>query len=68
MTASLLVAALSIIPQPREAVELGGFVPFTTFYYAEADVKEILAYAAERHITVVPEIALRQSLLAYLSH
>ena len=28
------------------------------FYYTEADVKEILAYAAARHITVVPEIEL----------
>ena len=37
------------------------------FYYTEKDVKEILAYAAERHIKVVPEIELpghAQALLA----
>ena len=37
------------------------------FFYTEADVKEILAYAAERHIKVVPEIELPghvQSVLA----
>ena len=37
------------------------------YFYTEADVKEILAYAAERHITVVPEIELPghvQSVLA----
>ena len=28
------------------------------FYYTESDVREILAYAADRHITVVPEIEL----------
>ena len=28
------------------------------FYYTEADIKEVLAYAAERHIQVVPEIEL----------
>jgi hexosaminidase len=26
------------------------------FYYTEKDIKEIVAYAAERHITIVPEI------------
>ena len=28
------------------------------YYYTEADVREILAYAAERHVKVVPEIEL----------
>jgi len=30
--------------------------PYGPYYYTEADVKEILAYAAERQITIVPEI------------
>jgi hexosaminidase len=36
-------------PQPGEAATDGG-------YYTQEDVKEILAYAAQRFITVVPEI------------
>ena len=42
-------------------------VRYGPFYYTEADVKEIIAYAAERHITIVPEIELPghvQSVLA----
>jgi hexosaminidase len=35
--------------QPGEKATNGGF-------YTQADVREVLAYAAERHITVVPEI------------
>ena len=31
-------------------------VKYGPFYYTESDVKEILAYAEERHIKVVPEI------------
>ena len=30
--------------------------PYGPFFYSAADVREIVAYAAERHITVVPEI------------
>ena len=37
------------------------------FFYTEADVKEILAYAAERHITVVPEIELPGHVYAALA-
>lgn len=33
-------------------------VRYGPFYYTEADVKEIIAHAAERHITIVPEIEL----------
>ena len=44
-------------------------VRYGPFYYTEADVKEIIAYAAERHITIVPEIELpghiRAALAAY---
>ena len=42
-------------------------VKYGPYYYTEQDVKEILAYAAERHIKVVPEIELpghAQALLA----
>lgn len=37
------------------------------YYYTEADVKEILAYAAERHITIVPEIELPGHVFAALA-
>ena len=36
-------------PQKEEKATYGG-------YYTQQDIKEIIAYAAERHITVVPEI------------
>ena len=31
-------------------------VPYGPYYYSESDVREIVAYAAERHIAIVPEI------------
>ena len=37
------------------------------FFYTEADVREILAYAAERHIMVVPEIELPGHVCAALA-
>lgn len=37
------------------------------YYYTEADVKEILAYAAERHIKIVPEIDLPGHLFSALA-
>ena len=37
------------------------------FYYTESDVREILAYAEERHITVVPEIELPGHVFAALA-
>ena len=37
------------------------------YYYTEADVREILAYAAERHITIVPEIELPGHVFAALA-
>ncbi|HLP16983.1 MAG TPA: beta-N-acetylhexosaminidase, partial [Bacteroidota bacterium] len=36
-------------PKPGEAATVGGF-------YTQADVKEVIAYAAERFITVIPDI------------
>lgn len=41
--------------------------PYGPYYYTEADVKEILAYAAERHITIVPEIELPGHVFAALA-
>lgn len=37
------------------------------FFYTEADVKEIIAYAAERHVKVVPEIELPGHVFAALA-
>ena len=36
-------------PQKNEKATYGG-------YYTQQDIKEVIAYAAERHITIVPEI------------
>lgn len=33
-------------------------IPYGPFFYSEADLREIVAYAGERHITIVPEIEL----------
>ena len=41
--------------------------PYGPFYYTEADVKEILAYAAERHVRIVPEIELPGHVQAVLA-
>lgn len=41
--------------------------PYGPYFYTEADVKEILAYAAERHIKVVPEIDLPGHVYAALA-
>lgn len=37
------------------------------YFYTEADVREMVAYAAERHITIVPEIELPGHVYAALS-
>ena len=37
------------------------------FYYTESDVREMVAYAAERHITIVPEIELPGHVYAALA-
>ena len=42
-------------------------VRYGPFFYTEADVKEIIAYAAERHITIVPEIELPGHVYAALA-
>ena len=42
-------------------------VKYGPYYYTEADLKEIVAYAAERHIQVVPEIELPGHVYAALA-
>ncbi len=42
-------------------------VKYGPYYYTEADVREIVAYAAERHIQVVPEIELPGHVYAALA-
>ena len=37
------------------------------FFYTEADIKEILAYAAERHVVIIPEIELPGHVYAALA-
>ncbi|MBQ3096582.1 MAG: beta-N-acetylhexosaminidase [Kiritimatiellae bacterium] len=42
-------------------------VRYGPFYYTESDVREIVAYAAARHITIVPEIELPGHVCAALA-
>ena len=41
--------------------------PYGPFYYSEADVREIVAYAAERHIEIVPGIDMPGHIAAMLA-
>ena len=41
----------------EDADKLNG-VKYGPYYYTEADLREIVAYAAERHIQIIPEIDL----------
>ena len=50
----------------EDAAKLNG-VKYGPFFYTEADIREIVAYAAERHITVVPEIELPGHMFAALA-
>ena len=50
----------------EDADKLNG-VKYGPYYYTEADVREIIAYAAERHITIVPEIELPGHVFAALA-
>ena len=50
----------------EDAAKLNG-VKYGPYYYTEADLKEIVAYAAERHIQVVPEIELPGHVYAALA-
>lgn len=42
-------------------------IPYGPYFYTQDDVREIVAYAAARHITVVPEIELPGHALAAIS-
>ena len=42
-------------------------IPYGPFFYTQEDVREIVAYAAARHITIVPEIELPGHALAAIS-
>ena len=48
---------------------MGGYdgMRYGPFYYTEADVKEVLAYAAERQVTIIPEIELPGHVYAALA-
>ena len=50
----------------RKTLELDGQA-YGPFFYTEADVREIVAYAAERHISIVPEIELPGHVAAALA-
>ncbi len=50
----------------EDADKLNG-VKYGPYYYTEADLREIVAYAAERHIQVVPEIELPGHVYAALA-
>ena len=50
----------------EDADKLNG-VKYGPYYYTEADVREIIAYAVERHITIVPEIELPGHVFAALA-
>ncbi|MBO7655116.1 MAG: beta-N-acetylhexosaminidase [Kiritimatiellae bacterium] len=50
----------------EDAADLNG-IKYGPFYYTEADIREIVAYAAERHITIVPEIELPGHVFAALA-
>ena len=50
----------------EDAAKLNG-VKYGPYYYTEADLREIVAYAAERHIQVVPEIELPGHVYAALA-
>ena len=50
--------------QPGEEHWTPNGIPYGPYFYTQEDVKEIVAYAAARHITIVPEIELPGHALA----
>lgn len=64
--ASPVYGSLAGVKNGKIHYDLDG-VPYGPFYYTPADVKEILAYAAERHIAVVPEIEMPGHVRAMLA-
>ena len=55
------VKATTVEPEKLNGVKYG------PYYYTAADIREIVAYAAERHITIVPEIELPGHVFAALA-
>ncbi len=53
-------------PKRLKPTDLDG-QKYGPFYYTEADVREIVAYAAERHVVIVPEIELPGHVYAALA-
>ena len=56
-------------PAPDYSVWIRDLKPGTygPFFYTKADIREIVAYAAERHVTIVPEIELPGHVAAALA-
>jgi len=55
-----LIGAYRNSPHKFDTIRYGG-------YYTQADIKEIVAYAADRHVTIVPEIEMPGHALAALT-
>jgi len=53
--------------EPSERGWVNNHIPYGPYFYTQDDVREIVAYAAERHITIVPEIELPGHALAALA-
>jgi hexosaminidase len=53
---------------PRKgAPQLGDGTPYGPFFYTQAELRELVAYAATRHVTIVPEIEMPGHFLAALA-
>jgi hexosaminidase len=55
-----LIGSYKTTPHQFDTTRYGGF-------YTQADIKEIVAYAADRHVTIVPEIEMPGHALAALT-
>jgi len=62
-------AELQVVGKFKYRSDAHDGVPYGPFYYTEADLRHIVAYASARHITVVPEVDLpghmRSAIAAY---
>ena len=64
-------------PKPKSLIEPGddysgtgwvnNHIPYGPYYYTQDDIREIVEYAARRHVTIVPEIELPGHALAAIS-
>ncbi|MBQ8126303.1 MAG: beta-N-acetylhexosaminidase [Kiritimatiellae bacterium] len=53
--------------EPSERGWVNNHIPYGPYFYTQDDVREIVAYAAARHITIVPEIELPGHALAAIA-